>query len=45
MRENKIEPVRLQFVTSGQSEKPYLFLIEGTKGVKPQLKVLENLKN
>lgn len=45
MRANGIEPVRLQFVTSGQSEKPYLFLAEGKKGVKPQLKVEENIKN
>lgn len=45
MRENKIEPVRLQFVTSGNSKEPYLFLIEGKKGVKPQLKIEENIKN
>ncbi len=45
MRLNGIEPVRLKFVTNDGSEKPYLFLVEGKKGVKPQLKVEENLKN
>lgn len=45
MRKNNLEPVKLQFVTSGQSEKPYLFLIEGRKGIKPQFFVAENIKN
>lgn len=45
MRQNKIEPYRLQFVTSGQNPKPYLFLVEGVKGVTRQLTVLETIKN
>lgn len=45
MRENRIEPTRLQFVTAGKAKKPYLALIEGVKGVKPQLKVLPSIEN
>lgn len=45
MRENKIEPYRLQFVISGQNKKPYLFLVEGVKGITRQLTVLETIKN
>ena len=45
MRKNGLEPVKLQFVTSDRSEKPYLFLIEGRKGIKPQFFVAENIKN
>ena len=45
MRSVNLEPSRLQFVTNFQGAKPYLFLIEGVKGVKPQLKVLEEFVN
>lgn len=45
MRQNKIEPHRLQFVISGNEPKPYLFLIEGVKGITRQLTVLETIKN
>ncbi len=45
MRQYKIEPYRLQFVTSGQNQKPYLFLVEGVKGITRQLTVLETIKN
>ena len=45
MRKYNLEPSRLQFVITNRSSKPYLFLIEGVKGVKPQLKILENLVN
>ena len=45
MRENGLEPFRLQFVTAGKDDKPYLVLIEAAKGVKPQLKVLPNYRN
>ncbi len=45
MRKFNLEPSRLQFVITKRSSKPYLFLIEGVKGVKPQLKILENLVN
>ena len=44
MRENNIEPKRLQFVSSGDKE-PYLLLIEGVKGGKSSIKVLNNAKN
>lgn len=40
-----LEPSRLQFIVTNNSNKPYLFLIEAVKGVKPQLKVLENYVN
>ena len=45
MRQYKVEPYRLQFVISGQNQKPYLFMVEGVKGVKRQLTVLETVKN
>ncbi len=45
MRRNGIEPCKLQFVSASNGKKPYLFLVEGVKGVKPQLKVLENSVN
>lgn len=45
MREKKLEPSRLQFVTSGNDLKPYLFLVEGVKGITRQLTVLETIKN
>lgn len=47
MREYKIEPKRLRFVSDKQGEKPFLFLIEGKKGAKPFLEVESelNLKN
>ena len=45
MRANKIEPYKLQFVTSGDDQKPYLFLVEGVKGVCRQLTVLETIRN
>ncbi len=45
MRKYKIEPYKLQFVTSGESQKPYLFLVEGVKGVCRQLTVLETMRN
>ena len=45
MRAFNLEPSRLQFVVTKEGAKPYLFLIEGVKGVKPQLKILENCIN
>ena len=46
MRKNKIEPKKIQFVLSGKNAKtPYLVLVEGVKGAKPSLKVLENIIN
>ena len=44
MRENGLEPKRLQLV-SGGSKEPYLFLIEGVKGGKSGLKILKELSN
>lgn len=44
MQKNNIEPKRLQFVNAGKKE-PYLFLIEGVKGGKSGLKVLNAIKN
>ena len=45
MRRYKIEPYKLQFVISGKETKPYLFLIEGVKGITRQLTVLETIRN
>lgn len=45
MRECGLEPSRIQFVSTKKDAPPYLFLVESVKGVKPQLKVLENLVN
>jgi tRNA1(Val) A37 N6-methylase TrmN6 len=45
MRQYKIEPYRLQFVTSGKNLKPYLFMVEGVKGITRQLEILETVKN
>ncbi len=44
MRKNNIEPKRLQLVQSGQKE-PYLLLIEGVKGGKSGIKILNNAQN
>ena len=45
MRECKIEPTKIQFVVTKRNLKPYLFLVEGVKGCRPQLKILENVVN
>ncbi|MBE5744111.1 MAG: hypothetical protein E7358_05295 [Clostridiales bacterium] len=45
MKSVGLEPSKIQFVTNFQGGKPYLFLIEGVKGIKPQLKVLEEFVN
>ncbi len=45
MRENFLEPVKLQFICTTEKKPPYLFLIEAVKGVKPQLKVLKEKVN
>ena len=45
MRENKIEPKRLQFVSGGQGKEPYLFMLEGVKGGKPGIKIMKNIIN
>ena len=44
MREKGIEPKRLQFVASGKKE-PYLLLIEGVKGGKSGMKILNQTEN
>ncbi len=44
MRNNGIEPKRLQFVSSGNKE-PYLFMIEGVKGGKNGIKIYNNQGN
>ena len=44
MRKHNIEPKRLQTV-SGAGKEPYLFLIEGVKGGKSGLKILNNIIN
>ena len=43
-KENNIEPKKLQFV-SAKGKKPYLFMVEGVKGGKSGLNVLENAQN
>ena len=45
MRENGLEPSRIQFVSTKEGGTPYLYLIESVKGVKPQLKVLPTIVN
>ena len=45
MRQNGIEPKRLQLVFSGKNDTPYLLLIEGVKGGKPDLKILKGIRN
>ena len=44
MRKNNIEPKRLQFVSGGKKE-PYLFMLEGVKGGKSSIKILNNVEN
>lgn len=44
MRKNGIEPKQMQIVLSNEN-KPYLVLVEGVKGAKPGLKVLNNIIN
>ncbi len=44
MRIYNIEPKRLQFVSSGDKE-PYLLMIEGVKGGKSGIRVMNNAKN
>ncbi len=44
MRQNNIEPKRLQFVQNGDKE-PYLLLIEGVKGGKSGIRIMNNAKN
>lgn len=39
LKNNGIEPKRLEFVFSGKNEKPYLALIEGVKGGKSGIKI------
>jgi tRNA1(Val) A37 N6-methylase TrmN6 len=43
MKAYKIEPKRLQFVSKDENSAPWLFLIEGKKGAKSFLKVLQPL--
>ena len=44
MRNNNIEPKRLQFV-SGEKKEPYLLMIEGVKGGKSGIKILNTVVN
>jgi tRNA1(Val) A37 N6-methylase TrmN6 len=44
LKNENIEPKRLQFV-SGKDKEPYLLLIEGVKGGKSGLKILNNITN
>jgi tRNA1(Val) A37 N6-methylase TrmN6 len=43
MRENKIEPKRLQFISKNENTPPWLFLIEGKKNAKPFLQILPQI--
>ncbi len=43
MRQNGIEPKRLQFVSKNAASAPWLFLIEGRRGGKPFLQVMPPL--
>ena len=42
MKQNHIEPKKLQFIAKDNNSAPWLFLIEGKKGAKPFLQVLPN---
>ena len=44
LKNNNIEPKKLQFVCSGEKE-PYLFILEGVKGGKSGIKILNSIKN
>jgi len=44
LKKNNIEPKKLQLVASGDKE-PYLMLIEGVKGGKSGIKILNTVKN
>lgn len=44
MKQNNIEPKKMQFV-SGGNKPPYLVMVEGVKGGKPGLKVLSSAVN
>ena len=43
-KKNNLEPKRLQMVTGGKKE-PYLFIIEGVKGGKSGIKILNQTEN
>lgn len=45
MRANKLEPSKITMAFSGEKKEPYLFMAEGVKGVKPQLKITEKAVN
>ncbi len=45
LRNSGLEPSEIQFVTAGENGKPYLVLVEATKGKRPQLKILPNYEN
>lgn len=45
MKENKLNPVKIQFISAGKDDKIYLFLIEAVKLVSPQIKILPTIKN
>ena len=45
LNKNGLTPSRIQFVSTDISKEPYLFLIEATKGLKPQLKIMANYIN
>ena len=45
MKARGIEPKRLQFVRGKEGAKPYLFLVEGTKGAKEGLDILPDAVN
>ena len=44
LKNNNIEPKRIQFVTGGKKE-PYLVMIEGVKGGKSGVKILNGIEN
>ncbi len=44
-RESGIEPSKLQFVKTANGKEPYLFLLEGVKGVKRKFSILPEIIN
>ena len=45
LRENGLEPKRIQMVTGTVGGAPYLVLIEAVKGIRPALKILPDFVN
>lgn len=45
MKQNNLEPKRMQFVKGACSSPPYLVMVEGVKGGKPSLEIMREIVN